>query len=196
MQKKKKILIINGHPDPAPERFCAALAAAYQEGAQAAGHEVRELKVGALDFPLIRDRKSFEYGDPPATIAAAQEQMIWADHLLIVHPLWLGAAPALLKGFFEQTFRYGFALPRPEAGASRGQLAGRTARIVVTMGMPDFVYGLVFGGFGVRAMVRGILGISGVKPVRRNYVGMVESMKPEQRRAWLNRMRRLGGLAA
>ena len=33
----RHILVVNGHPDPAPERFCAALCDAYEEGAVEAG---------------------------------------------------------------------------------------------------------------------------------------------------------------
>ena len=49
-----KILIINGNPDPSSERLSAALAEAYASGAEAAGHEVRRLTFGKIDFPLLR----------------------------------------------------------------------------------------------------------------------------------------------
>lgn len=191
----KRIVVINGHPDPSPARFCAALAAAYQAGAVAEGHEVRRLDVGALDFSLIRSRAEFEDSDPPAAILAAQDALRWAEHIVIVHPLWLGAAPALLKGFFEQTFRYGFATPQPGEGMPHGMLSGRSARLVVTMGMPGFVYQLAFGAFGVRAMKRGILGISGIRPVRATYLGLVE-LKADRRQGWLRRVSDLGRRAA
>lgn len=188
----RRILIINGHPDAAPERLCAALCDAYAEGARAAGREVRRLNVGALDFPLVRSRQDFEKGALPGDIAAAQAAVKWADHLVIVHPLWLGAAPALLKAFFEQVFRYGFAL---EAGGGRGLgglLKGRSARIIVTMGMPAFFYNLVFGAFGVRGFERGVLWISGFRPVRHTFLGGIGGASAEARSGWLAKARRLG----
>lgn len=187
----KRILIINGHPDADPKRFCAALAEAYAGGAKAGGHEVRRLNVGALDFPLIRSRGAFEDTDPPPAIIEAQEALTWAEHVVLVHPLWLGSAPAVLKGFFEQTFRYGFAMPQPGEGVPRGMLSGRSARLVVTMGMPGPVYSTIFGGFGVRAMQRGILGLAGFRPIRHDYVGQVEG-KAETRKIWLEKMAALG----
>lgn len=181
-----RILVLNGHPDTSPKRFCAALANAYQHAALASGHEVRRLNIGALDFPLIRSRADFE-GETPKVIADAQADIHWADHILLVHPLWLGAAPALTKAFFEQVFRYGFALPDPGGrGLPIGKLVGRSARIVVTMGMPASFYGLVFGAFGVRAMERSILRLAGIGPIRHAFVGMVEGPAKE-REAWLNR---------
>jgi len=46
----KRILVINGHPDPRPERFCAGLADAYATAAVAAGHDVRRIALGKLKF--------------------------------------------------------------------------------------------------------------------------------------------------
>lgn len=46
----KKILIINGHPNP--NSFCNALAGAYQKGGVSGGHEVELLHVRDLDFTL------------------------------------------------------------------------------------------------------------------------------------------------
>jgi putative NADPH-quinone reductase len=190
----KRILVINGHPDPRPERFCAALVDAYASGAVAQGHEVRRLVVGELDFPLIRTRGAFEESDPPACIQEAQQLLTWAEHLVLVHPLWMGSAPAYLKGFIEQTFRYGFAMPQPGEGVPRGRLGGRSARIIVTMGMPGAAYAALFGGFGVRAMERSILRLAGIGPIRHSYIGQVES-RVEVRKVWLEKVMELGARA-
>ena len=64
----------------------------------------------------------------------------WAQHLLIIHPLWIGSMPALLQAFFEQALRPGFAMSRDAKGGWSKLLSGRGARVVVTMGMPAFIY--------------------------------------------------------
>jgi putative NADPH-quinone reductase len=186
----RKILVINGHPDPSQSRFAAALANAYLAGAAAAGHETRRLDVGGLDFPLIRTAAAFESDEPPPPIRDAQQSIVWADHVVIVFPLWLGGAPALLKGFFEQVFRYGFALSGP-GQPMRRLLRGRSARVIVTMGMPAPVFRLAFGAFGARALERGLLWISGFGPIRRTVIGAVEG-SAVARRAWLRRIRQMG----
>jgi putative NADPH-quinone reductase len=186
----KRILIINGHPDPRPERLCAGLAEAYAKGALEAGHEVRRIDVGALDFPLIRDAAAFIEVEPPPVIARVQEDVRWADHLFLVHPLWLGSAPALLKGFFEQVFRYGFAI-QPGGKGMSGLLRPRSVRTVVTMGMPAFAYSLIFGAFGVRGFERGVLQLSGMNPVRHTFLGHVDGTSGRRAR-WLEQMHRLG----
>jgi putative NADPH-quinone reductase len=192
----RRVLVINGHPDPRPERFCAALAAVYADGAREAGHEVRTLALGTLDAPLIATRDDFENGAPPAAILGAQADIQWAQHIVLIHPLWLGGAPALVKGFLEQAFRYGFALPKPGSGFPKGLLSGRSVRTIVTMGMPAAVYRLVFGAFGVRAIERGVFGLAGLSPIRHLLIGGVEALNPAQRRRRLEQVRRLGAEAA
>lgn len=187
----RHIAIIQGHPDPAGERFGRALADAYARGAEDAGHEVRKIEVARLDFPLLRRKSEWEHGPTPDAIREAQATIAWAEHLLIIYPLWLGDMPALLKGFLEQTLRPGFAL-----GEAKGRklpaklLKGRTARIVVTMGMPALAYRWYFRAHSLKNLERNILGFCGIGPVRETLVGMVES---EKRRAkWLQTMNRLG----
>lgn len=192
----RRILIINGHPDPRPERLCAALAEAYAKGAFLAGHETGRLDVGALDFPLLRTAEEFaESSPPPAEIARAQDQIRWAEHLVIVFPLWHGGMPALLKGFFEQTFRHDLAF-RASGLGWKGLLEGRSARIVVPMGMPGAAYSLLFGAHGVKHLERSILWMSGVKPVAHTFLGGVGEGSPAKTGRWLRRMGELGARAA
>jgi len=186
-----KICIVNGHPDPRPERYCHALATAYAKGAEEGGHEVRRIDIGALAFDIFRTAADFEEGDPPEDIRKAQETIRWADHLVIVYPLWLGMLPALLKGFFEQVFRYGYAIEVTGKGWT-SLLKGRSARVVVTMAMPGFFYRLYFLAHSLRAFRRNILGIAGIRPVRSTVLGLVEDVAPQTRLQWLDDLRALG----
>lgn len=68
----RHILIIDGHPDPDPARFCHALADAYAESAENAGHGVERLTLAALDIPLLRTRAAWEDGETPAALRDAQ----------------------------------------------------------------------------------------------------------------------------
>lgn len=186
-----RILIIQGHPDADAAHFCHALAETYAEGAREGGHEVRQIAVAALDFPVLSTKEDWEHGAPPAAIRAAQDDLIWAQHLLIVYPLWLGAMPARLKAFFEQAFRPGFAIATGGRGMWRKLLKGRSARIVVTMGMPALLYRWYFGAHSLKSLERNILGFCGIGPIRESVIGLVES-GDSRRRRWLARMRALG----
>jgi putative NADPH-quinone reductase len=191
----KRIAIIQGHPDPNPERFCHVLAVAYTDGARDAGHEVRMIEVARLDFPLLRTRVDFESGATPPAIADAQATIAWAEHVVIVFPLWLGDIPALLKGFLEQVLRPGFAFHHRERGAPEKLMRGRSVRIVVTMGMPGFFYEWFYRAHSVKSLERNVFAFVGFGPVRRTVIGMVESDKRTRNAAWLERMRALGAEA-
>lgn len=190
----KRILVINGHPDPRPERFCAGLSDAYAASAQEAGHEVRRLSLGRLRFDWLVRFEDFQNPATDPDIQSAQNDIRWAEHLVFIHPLWLGAAPAMLKGFLERVACGGFAFDSGTAGNPKRALRGKSARIIVTMGMPAIAYRLVFGGFGIRAFERGILRLSGVRPVRKSYFGGVE-LSERHRERCLKLVRGFGAAA-
>jgi putative NADPH-quinone reductase len=191
----KRILIVQGHPDPAPERYLRALEAAYTNGAREAGHELRHLDVTTLDFPLLRSAADWKDGHVPAALEEAQRSIIWAEHLVFFFPLWLGEMPALLKGFLEQVARPGFAFDYgKDSPAWHKKLSGRSARVVVTMGMPAIVYRFFYRAHSVKALERNILGFVGIGPIHETLIGMVEG-SAESRGRWLKKLRELGAEA-
>ncbi|WP_144185225.1 NAD(P)H-dependent oxidoreductase [Elioraea rosea] len=188
----KRIVIIQGHPDPAGGHLCHALAEAYAAGAREAGHGVDVVTVASLALPPLQTKAEFERPAPPE-VAAVQEMLAAADHLLLVFPLWLGGMPAVLKGALEQILRPSFALLDPDSGwRGRRRLAGISARVVVTMGMPSLAYRWWFGAHGVRTLDRAVLGLVGIRPVRKTYLGGVEAAPEAKRARWLAEMRALG----
>ena len=189
----KRITIIQGHPDGQARHFGHALADEYAKGCQDGGHEVRRVEVAQLTFPLLRTKEEFEKGQPPDSIRQAQEAIRWANHLVILYPLWLGSMPALLKGFLEQVFRPGVAFAYQEQGKMATQLfTGKSARVVVTMGMPAFVYRWFCFAHSVKSLQRNILEFCGIRPTRATLIGRVESMNEQQYAGWLDEMRGLG----
>jgi putative NADPH-quinone reductase len=193
----RRILIIDGHPDASSERYVHALSAAYRDGARAAGHEVRGIVVSELEFSLLRTGEEFRTGPPSDVIRACQQDLVWAEHLAILFPLWLGSMPALLKGFFEQVLRPGFAFAAAERAAfQRKLLHGRSARIIVTMGMPALFYRWYLRAHSLKSVERNILRFCGLRPIRACVVGPVESMGPAGRGNWLARVHALGKQAS
>ncbi|UIJ71744.1 NAD(P)H-dependent oxidoreductase [Aurantimonas sp. HBX-1] len=190
----RRILILVGHPDPAPERFCRALAEAYRDGAASAGHSVRVIDLATLDIPFLRSQEAFLHAGVPADLAPASAAIVEAEHIVLIFPLWLGTMPALLKAFLEQTMRPGLAFlyGAGPAGLPKPALAGRSARIVVTMGMPALAYRLWFRDHGIACLRRNILNFVGIKPVRETLFGSVDSASKARRDRWLAAMRKLG----
>jgi putative NADPH-quinone reductase len=188
----KRMLILQGHPDPGGSHFCHGLADAYGKGAAEGGHEVRRIDVARLDFALLRTKEDWETKAPADPIRACQEDIAWAQQLAIFYPLWLGGMPALLKGFLEQVFRPGFAIEKTQGpGMWKRRLQGKSARIVITMGMPALVYRWYFGAHSLKSLERNVLGFCGIGPIRESLVGMVEGPAARRER-WLRRMQELG----
>lgn len=188
----RKIVIIDGHPDQREDSFCRALVGAYASGAAAAGHGVRRVTLAHIDIPLLRSRTEWENGEPLPALGEAWEAIVWADHLVIVYPLWLGSAPALLKAFFEQVFRPGLAIGQGKSGFPHGLLRDKSARIVVTMGTPALVYRLFFFSHGLSALKRNILKFVGIRPVATTLIGSIETIGQEKRLRWLRRIEAFG----
>ncbi|MES2787123.1 MAG: NAD(P)H-dependent oxidoreductase [Pseudomonadota bacterium] len=189
-----RILLIQGHPDNTERHLCHALAEAYAGGATDAGHEVRTTAIASIDFPLLRSQKDWEQGAVPEGLRTAQGDIRWADHIVLLFPLWLGDMPAIVKGFLEQVARPGFAFEYGEGGTSftKKGLKGKSARVVVTMGMPALVYRWFYRAHSVKSLERNILGFVGISPVNETLIGMVGNLDEAHARNWERKLRALG----
>ena len=192
----KHVLLIQGHPDSSQRHLCHSLEDAYANGALAAGHDVRRIDIAALDFPILRSQQEWEHGALPPDLAGAQEAIKWCAHMAFFFPLWLGDMPALLKGFLEQVARPGFAFSGERNAFTHKGLTGRSARVVVTMGMPAAVYRWYFRAHSIKSLERNILGFVGIAPVHETLIGTVGNMSQKDAAKWLVRMEKLGTLAA
>lgn len=182
------ILIIDGHPDPTEERFCHALATAYQTGAESIGHEVRTIRISELNIPCLRSEAESHSGTlPNKQLGEAQQLITWAKHIVIIYPLWLGDVPAYLKAFLEQVLRPDFAFDKN----MRGKLQAKSATIIVTMGMPAFLYRWYFWSHSLSSLKRNILKFIGIKPINEVLIG---SIKTTDHQRWLRKIKRLGYL--
>ncbi len=165
----RNILVVNGHPDPRPERFCAALCDAYAAGAAARGCATRRLDVGALNLAALADDDS-EW----ESIEQAFRLVRAADRLAIFYPLWANEPPAELRQMFDYISRLTTHL-QPQATA-------KAARVVVTTGLPAFLY-------------RGKLkddALRGIAAGAPTLIGSVESITCAQRIRWLEQIHDYG----
>jgi putative NADPH-quinone reductase len=188
-----RVLILQGHPDPAGGHLLHHLAQAYADGARQTGHEVDTLELTRLDIPLLRSAEAWKHEAVPEGLRTAQQALSRADHLLLCFPLWLGDMPALVKAFFEQVLRPGFAFGR-DATDPFGQkgLQGRSARVLVTMGMPALLYRTWFRAHSVKALERNMLGFVGYAPVHHTLVGGVEQLGEAGVLRWCRHLNALG----
>ncbi len=124
----------------------------------------------------------------------AADAIVGADHIVLVFPLWLGTVPALAKAFLEQVIRPGVAFSYETYGAKK-LLAGRSAHIVVTLGMLAWLYRTLYCGHGIRGLRRNVFKFVGFSPVRTTMFGMIENSSEATKSRWLGMMRKDGAKA-
>lgn len=180
----RNILVVNGHPDPRPERFCAALCDAYAAGAQSRGCATRRLDVGALNLAALA--ADDDGADTYESVEQAFRLVRAADRLAIFYPLWADGPPVELRQMFDYVARLEAHL-HPQA--PRG--AAKAARVVVTTGLPAFLYR---GKLSEAAAIdgKGPLSLSGVAAAQPTFIGSVEAISCGQRMRWLEQMRDFG----
>jgi len=125
----------------------------------------------------------------PPQLKKSQEAVKSADHLVIVYPLWLGDVPAYLKAFLEQIARPNFAFAPDSHFPKAGPLKGKSARLIVTMGMPALVYRWFFLKHSLTSLKRNVLEFVGIRPVRETIIGMVDTTDHKK---WLEQVKSLG----
>lgn len=196
----RRLLVIIG--TPLPDTLTHALATSYAESARAEGADVRTIDLAhdpIPDHPRTRDQLRAPRPDRPddlpldADVARYLDDLFWADHIAIFHPQWWGTVPAALKAFIDRvflsnaTFRY-----RERSALSERLLAGRTARIVMTMDSPRSWNRLVYRGAAEASLSRATLGYCGVRTVGIARFTPVRFSDHPARRAWIERVARHG----
>lgn len=89
----------------------------------------------------MASKQAFEAGHQRPDIALEQDKLRWADVLILQFPLWWFSMPAILKGWVDRVYAYGFAYGVGEHSDARwgerygeGRMAGKRAMLVVTTG--------------------------------------------------------------
>ncbi|PKU24108.1 NAD(P)H dehydrogenase [Telmatospirillum siberiense] len=153
-----KVLLVFAHPEPRSLNGALRDAAVKELGTQ--GHEVRvsdlyamrwKSEVDRADFPSLTpdsrlkvaaaSGEAFSANALTQDVKAEQEKLLWADVLILQFPLWWYAMPAILKGWVDRVYAYGFAYGVGEHNDKRwgdrfgeGTLAGKRAMLIVTTG--------------------------------------------------------------
>jgi putative NADPH-quinone reductase len=179
-----RILLIQGHPHPAGDRHGHSLERAYVEGATQGGHQVRVLSIASLDLSGLRDQADLNREQLLPVLQSAHEHILWAEHIVLFSPLWLGSAPLMLKHALEELARTSVT-PNEAAGE-------RTARVVLSTSMPGMIYRLLFRARSLKVLQNQILSFVGMQQVQETLIDRTGA--PSRR--WTKRLRDMGRLAA
>lgn len=121
-----KVLLVFAHPEP--RSLNGALRDVAIAELKAQGHDVAvsdlyaegwKSQVDRADFPVLDDmtvlqpaaasKQAFEADALTEDVKAEIEKLLWADLLILQFPLWWFTMPAILKGWVDRVFAYGFA---------------------------------------------------------------------------------------
>lgn len=186
----KKILVLLGHTDA--DTFSGALADHYQAGAEDAGHEVRRINLGDLQFDPILHRGYKEIQELEPDLVSLQADIKWADHITIVYPNWWCTMPAMLKGLFDRMWIPGFAFNFDKKTKKIiRHLKGKTGRVIITAGSySPFMTWWLYGDY-TNEIQHGILGFAGIEASVTPY-GPCERIDDSKRQQWLKQTQNLG----
>lgn len=129
-----KVLIVFTHPSA--NSFNHALLDNIASGLKQAEHEVRIKDLYKENFnPILSgdDLAKLHSNTIPENIAKEQEQLLWADALVFIYPLWWFDRPAMLKGWFDIVLTNGLAFEYSSEGV-KGLLKHKKALVIITAG--------------------------------------------------------------
>jgi len=135
-----KNLIIYAHPNPASlnhffkQTVVESLENQEQEIVIRDLNEINFNPVLSLD-----DMSGQRMGQVAADVKKEQDFINWADRIIFVYPIWWTGMPAIMKGYIDRVFSYGFAY-RYDQGIQKGLLAGKKAIIINSHGKSNAEY--------------------------------------------------------
>ena len=137
-----KALVVYAHPNPAS--YNHAVKEKLQDVLRSSGYEVsiRDLYAQKFDPVLTgEDFKALQEGKPKKDVQAEQSLIKEAELLAFVFPVWWFSMPAILKGYIDRVFSYGFAYTFDAATKQlKGLLQGKKVIILNTTGGPQQAY--------------------------------------------------------
>ncbi len=147
------------------------------------GHEFVIRDLYALDFNPVLRTSDFEKnaaGQPAEDIAKEQSFVRWADILLFIYPVWWGGMPAIVKGYIDRIFSWGFAYKSSGKGVYP-LLSDKKAIVMSTMGQAraDYEKGM-FKAMNL-VNVEGIFGFCGIQLAEELYFTSIHSASAEER---------------
>lgn len=195
--KKKKIVILLGHPDTT-QTLSGELALLYQTAATKAGHEVKRFNLGEMKFDPILHKGYKEIQPLEPDLKALQEAINWCDHFVVLYPNWWQTMPSLLKGLFDRMWLPGFCFNMrkhkdgtPALGWIK-RMKGKTARVFVQSGSNPFLIWLFFGDY-TNEIKMGILWFAGFK-TKVSRIGPTDHAPEWKKNEWRKKAAYLGRL--
>ncbi|WP_342541767.1 NAD(P)H-dependent oxidoreductase [Paenisporosarcina sp. FSL H8-0542] len=134
-----KTLVIYTHPNHQSLSY-----AFFQKVIQGSSENPNKAEIKVLDLyeeefnPILvfneKIRRRDMHSDPQ--LEKYREQIIWADKIVFIYPIWWGRPPAMLLGYIDQMFASEFAYKDKGGLLPEGLLKGKSVVCISTMKGP------------------------------------------------------------
>ena len=187
-----KVSIILGHPTPGS--FNHAIVATAEAALRASGHDVRVHDLYRERFdPILPSEEIPKDAVLPPEIERQCQEIGDADGIIIVHPNYWSAPPAILRGWVDRVLRPGRAynfVPDGHGGAKPvGLLKATVGLVFTTANTPHDKELALFGDPLETHWIKVVFGLCGVATTRKwDFSPMIVST-PAQREEWLHEVR-------
>jgi NAD(P)H dehydrogenase (quinone) len=152
------------------------------------GHEFVVRDLYKLDFNPVLKTRDFELissGNIPEDIGREQDFVRWADMLIFIYPVWWGGMPAIVKGYIDRIFSWGFAY-KSNGNGPYPLLTNKKVMIMSTMGQSREEY--ENGMFQSMNLINteGIFGFCGIEVVGQHYFTSIHNITQVQKEEYLD----------
>lgn len=120
-------------------------------------------------------RRRDMHKDP--SVERYRKQIMWADKLVFIYPIWWGRPPAMLLGYVDRVFASKFAYRNKQGLLPEGLLKGKTVVCVSTMKGPTHYPLFWLNNAHKMLMKRALFRFVGINNVRFFEFGNMESFK-------------------
>ena len=191
-----KTLVVFNHPYGGS--YCSAILEAVEDGVKDGGQECRVINLDQDDFdPVMRAKDLIAFSGAgrvgESALGTVDEQVMeykkdleWADHLVMIFPIWWMTMPAMMKGFVDKVIFPGVAYEM-DNGRLRTRLHSlKQVTIITTMNTPADIYRNNFGNSLEGSLMKGTFNQIGIHDIRWISLNMVKQSGDEKRWLWLD----------
>jgi len=192
-------LIVFNHPYGGS--FCGAILAAVERGLKKGGHKCRVINLDQDDFdPVMRSKDLLAFVGAGRAgkdaldaiddqVREYKEHLEWAEHLVMIFPIWWMTTPAMTKGFIDKVIFPAIAYDMKD-GRLVSRLSLRKVTVITTMNTPADVYRDVFGNPLEGSLIKGTFRQIGIENIEWTSLNEVKQVSNEQRETWLEDIER------
>lgn len=156
----------------------------YIEEAKKAGHEVKAVNLYDLNIDYLRAKgDDFDYSLTDE-LKQAQENLVWAEQLVFVYPIWCLAVPPIMSTFISKIFASGIACEYTDRGP-KPLMQDKTAVIMHSYSMPYFYMKYFYCDVPMKWWKVVLTTWCGPKIIKRFDFDMIDSVPEKRRQKWI-----------